>query len=124
LPAAGFSTTPGCNVRTANNNTLVQTLLQDATVRTNQPLGIRLASNVTLGPGIAEAINIRRPVILLGMMSAVTSVDFGMTVNVLNVTTPGAQLYWQGLVLENLAPGELSCLGRGGGGGARVIGGQ
>jgi hypothetical protein len=67
---------------------------------------IRLMDDVTLGPGITHSIPIRRPILLLGMVSAPTSVDMGMVVNQLNVTPPFGQITWQGLVLENLAPGE------------------
>jgi hypothetical protein len=86
---------PGCNVRSVDNRTLVPTLLRDAGVRTAQPLLVRITTNVTLGPGLNSSIPIRRPVLLMGLASAVTSVDFGMVVSQLNVTTPGAQLAWQ-----------------------------
>jgi len=101
-----FPSIVGCNVRTADNNTLAATLLRDAANSTNQPLVVRLVTNVTLGPGLLQPIPIRRPVVLLGMASAVTSVDLAMMVNQLNVTLPRGRMYWQSLVLENLAPGE------------------
>jgi hypothetical protein len=95
-----------CNVRTANDTSLIPTLLKDAAIKTNKPLLIRIIANVSLGAGLNQPIQIRRPVMLLGMTSALVSVDLGMAVNTLNVTAPGAQLSWQGVVLENLAPGE------------------
>jgi len=102
---------PGCNVRSVDNTTLMPKLLQEASVATRQPLLVRLLSNVTLGPGWDQAIPIRRPVVMLGATSAVVSVDFGMSVNVLNVSQPEGQIFWQALVLENLAPGTLlACL--------------
>jgi hypothetical protein len=100
----------------------VQILRREAAIRTGTPLAIRVTSNVTLGPGLTAAVSIQRPVILIGMTSAVTSVDLGMEVNILNVTSPGAQLHWQGLVLENLAPGEQFKAGTPGGGGGLVQG--
>lgn len=95
-----------CNVRSANNTSLIPTLLKDAAIETNKPLLIRILANVSLGVGLSQPIQIRRPVVLLGLTSALVSVDLGMAVNTLNVTAPGAQLSWQGVVLENLAPGE------------------
>lgn len=57
--------------------------------------------------------------VLLGMASSLTSIDFGMTVNVLNVTPPTGTLMFQGLVLENLAPGGSCRVLQGCGGGDR-----
>lgn len=96
---------PGCNIRTVNNETLVPTLQRDATINTTQPLLVRITSNVTLGPGLEGPIVVQRPVLLLGTSSAPISVDMGMMVNHLHVLAPTAQLAWQALVLENLAPG-------------------
>jgi hypothetical protein len=101
-----FPTTLGCSIRIVDNKTLVPTLIRDAGISTSDMLLIRLTDNVTLGPGITHSIPIRRPILLLGMVSAPTSVDMGMVVNQLNVTPPYGQITWQGLVLENLAPGE------------------
>lgn len=100
-----FPTIPGCSMRSADNKTLVQTLLRDAANATTQPLMIRIVANVTLGPGISQSIPIRRPIIFLGLVSAPTSIDMGMVVNQLNVTLPYGEITWQSLVLENLAPG-------------------
>jgi hypothetical protein len=94
LPAL-LAARPGCNTRTVDNATLVRTLLRDASIATPQPLLVRITSNVTLGPGLNGSLPIRRPVLLLGLASVPTSVDFGMVVNQLNVTAPGAQLAWQ-----------------------------
>lgn len=41
-----------------------------------------------------------------GLFSRPTSVDLGMVVNQLNVTAPLSKLFWQSVVLENLAPGD------------------
>jgi hypothetical protein len=97
----------GCNLVAADNATLVPMLLANASMRTSEPLLIRITTNVTLGRNIRGSVPIRRPVILLGMASALTSVDLEMVVNQLNVTPPTGTLVWQGLVLENLAPGGL-----------------
>jgi hypothetical protein len=100
---------PGCNIVAADNMTLIPTLQRNASVATAAPLLIRITSNVTLGPNLKGSLSIRRPVILLGLASSLTSVDLGMVVNQLNVTPPMGTLLWQGLVLENLAPGRSSC---------------
>lgn len=96
---------PGCNVRVATNSTLVPVLLRDATINTTQPLLVRIATNISLG--LERPIVIRRPVLLLGTSSAPVSVDLGMVVNQLDVSAPIAQLAWQAVVLENLAPGAV-----------------
>jgi hypothetical protein len=110
-PIAGvlvnMSFVPGCNVRSATNNTLIPILMRDATINTTQPLLIRLASNVTLGVNIKRPIVIARPVLILGASSSLVSVDLGMAVNQFNVTRRNAQLAWQAVVLENLAPGDF-----------------
>lgn len=106
-----FPSIPGCNLRTATNKNLAQVLLRDAANATSQPLLIRVVANVTLGPGINQSIPIRRPVVLLGMVSAPSSVDMGMVVNQLNVTLPFGKITWQSLVLENLAPGKITFVG-------------
>jgi hypothetical protein len=77
MRAAGLSSAPGCNARKADNQTLVATLQSEGSIRTDTPLLIRLLANATLGPGLSTAIDIRRPVVLLGMTSLVTSIDFG-----------------------------------------------
>jgi hypothetical protein len=96
---------PGCNVRFCNNETLIPTLLRDATINTTQPLFIRLVSNVTLGANVQRPIVFLRPVLFLGSASSMISVDFGMVVNQLDVSALTAQLAFQAVVLENLAPG-------------------
>lgn len=101
-----FPAIPRCSMRTSDSKTLVQTLQRDAGINTTQPLLIRLVQNVTLGPDIMQSIPIRRPIVLLGMVSAPTSVDLAMVVNQLNVTLPYGKITWQSVALENLAPGE------------------
>lgn len=96
----------GCgNVRLATNDTIIPILSRDATINTTQPLLIRLVSNVTLGSNIERPIVIARPVLILGASSSLVSVNLGMAVNQFNVTRRNAQLAWQAVVLENLAPG-------------------
>jgi hypothetical protein len=101
---------PGCNMRSVDNKTLVQTLLRDATNVSTVPLLIRVVSNTTLGVGITHSIPIRRPIVLLGMVSSPTSIDMGMVVNQLNVTLPHGKITWQSVILENLAPGVCVCV--------------
>jgi hypothetical protein len=97
----------GCNVRTVNNASLIPTLLLDAAVSTDQPLLVLITANVSLGQGLrAGAIDIRRPTAMTGLWSVPTSVDLGMVVNQLNVTTPYSKVFWQSLYLENAAPGD------------------
>lgn len=105
---AAMATSPGCNARSVNNETLVPILLQDATIDTTQPLLIRLVSNVTLGANLQSPIVFARPVVIVGASSAPVSVDLQMVVNQFNVTRRNAQLSWQAVVLENLAPGRAN----------------
>lgn len=72
-----WSPQPGCNMLAANNTTLVPLLLRNASIPSRDPLLIRITTNVTLGHGLNGSIPIRRPVILLGLASALTSVDLG-----------------------------------------------
>jgi hypothetical protein len=97
-------------MRSVDNKTLVQTLLRDATNVSTVPLLIRVVSNTTLGVGITQSIPIRRPIVLLGMVSSPTSIDMGMVVNQLNVTLPHGKITWQSVILENLAPGVCVCV--------------
>jgi hypothetical protein len=106
-----FPSIPRCGIRVVDNTTLIPTLMRDAAVASPDTLLFRVVSNITLGPGILRSIPIRRPILLYGMVSAPTSVDLGMVVNQLNVTLPHGQITWQGLVLENLAPGQCRVWG-------------
>jgi len=112
LGTADWAPPAGCGLLAADNSTLVPVLLRNASIPTSEPLLIRITSNVTLGHGLKGSIHIRRPVILLGLASVVTSMDMGMVVNQVNVTGPNGTLVWQALVLENLAPGGLDGGGR------------
>ncbi|KAF6234720.1 hypothetical protein COO60DRAFT_518362 [Scenedesmus sp. NREL 46B-D3] len=105
--AAAAAANSGCAVRVENNSTLIPTLLQAASVFTQQPLLVFLPTNVSLGRGLGPgSIQINRPVILVGLFSQPTSVDLGMVVNQLNVTAPHSSVVWQSLYLENAAPGD------------------
>jgi hypothetical protein len=68
---------PGCNVRSADNTSLVPLLVRDATINTTQPLLVRLVSNVTLGPNLPRSIVFARPVVIVGASSSLVSVDLG-----------------------------------------------
>ncbi|WIA35332.1 hypothetical protein OEZ86_003786 [Tetradesmus obliquus] len=107
MAAAAAAARNGCAVQVADNSTLVPTLQQKAAVATQQPLLVLVPFNVSLGRGLAAgAIQVRRPVILVGLFSRPTSVDLGMVVNQLNVTAPYSSFVWQSLILENAAPGD------------------
>jgi len=74
---------------------------------TPQPLLLFVVSNVSLGQGLQPgAIDIRRPVLVMGLYSQPTSIDFGMVVNQLNVTAPYSAIYWEAVIFENVAPGD------------------
>eukprot|EP00878_Enallax_costatus_P035629 GHUV01039811.1.p1 GENE.GHUV01039811.1~~GHUV01039811.1.p1 ORF type:complete len:497 (+),score=86.24 GHUV01039811.1:1907-3397(+) len=108
LSAAAAASNGRCAISAGNNNsTLMPALLREASKSTSQPLLVLITANVSLGIGLGPgAISICRPVIMAGLYSRPTSVDFGMVVNQLNVTEPYAKMYWQSLDLENLSPGD------------------
>eukprot|EP00878_Enallax_costatus_P031578 GHUV01034538.1.p1 GENE.GHUV01034538.1~~GHUV01034538.1.p1 ORF type:complete len:388 (+),score=55.61 GHUV01034538.1:197-1360(+) len=65
-----------------NNVTLIPALLQEGAKNTSQPLLVLVTANVSLGVGLGPgAVSIRRPVIMVGLYTIPTSVDFGMVVN-------------------------------------------
>eukprot|EP00882_Tetradesmus_deserticola_P018865 GHRQ01020267.1.p1 GENE.GHRQ01020267.1~~GHRQ01020267.1.p1 ORF type:complete len:154 (-),score=54.63 GHRQ01020267.1:116-577(-) len=84
--------------------------MRQAAVVTPQPLLVFITTNVSLGVNPAlppGGLQFNRPVLLVGLQSVVTSVDFGMVVNQLNLTRSiYSNLTIVGLVLENLAPGD------------------
>lgn len=93
----------------ATNTTLVPTIIPHAAVATPLPLLVYLTSNVTLGlhPALgASGLLIKRPIVFVGLQSAITSINFEMVVNQLNVSGPYANTTFVGLALENLAPGD------------------
>lgn len=88
----------------ATNATLVPSLLTFAGATTSQPLLVYVDANVSLGASVV----IRRPVVFIGLQSLLTSVDLQMVVNQLNETdSPYANVTFVGLILENLAPGDV-----------------
>lgn len=94
----------------ATNTTLLPALLSQAAVATQVPLLMYLTSNVTIGqhPVLpANGLLIQRPVVFVGLQSQLTSIDFEMVVNQLNLSTSAhANSTFVGVVLENLAPGD------------------
>jgi len=94
----------------ATNNTLVPDLLRAAAIVTPQPLLVYLTTNVSIGvaPALpATGIQIGRPVVFVGLWSAVTSINFQMVVNQLNASvSPYSNVTFVGVVLENLATGD------------------
>jgi hypothetical protein len=99
-------------ITAATNNTLVPALKAHAAILTPQPLLVFITTNVSLGmhpPLPSEGLHFNRPVVLVGLQSAVTSVDFEMVVNQLNLTgSKYSNVTFVGLVLENIAPGDAA----------------
>ncbi|KAI8470186.1 MAG: hypothetical protein J3K34DRAFT_521543 [Monoraphidium minutum] len=94
------------------NATLVPLLLAHARADTAAPLLVYLASNVSLGshPRLpARGVPVRRPLVIVGLQSLVTSIDLEMQVNQLNEAAGRrANVTFAGVVLENLAPGDAA----------------
>jgi hypothetical protein len=97
-------------VLAATNATLVPALTLHAGALSRAPLLVYVASNVSLGlapPLPASGVVVRRPLVIVGLQSLVTSVDLGMVVNQLNETgSPYSNVTFVGLALENCAPGD------------------
>jgi hypothetical protein len=95
----------------STNTTLLPALIPNAAVATPLPLLIYLTSNVSIGqhpPLPVGGIVIKRPVVFVGMQSLLTSIDFEMVVNQLNLTgSQYSNITFVGVVLENLAPGDI-----------------
>jgi hypothetical protein len=96
----------------ATNSTLVPALMMHAAAVTPQPLLVFITTNVSLGalpPLPPGGLKFNRPVLLVGLQSLVTSVDFEMVVNQLNLTgSKYSNVTFVGLVLENIAPGDAA----------------
>lgn len=92
-PAVAAATASNCAVRAVNNSTLIPVLLQEASKTSQQHLLVIITANVSLGVGLSAGdIPIRRHVIMAGLYTRPTSVDFGMVVNQL-VGTPTAVVH-------------------------------
>lgn len=95
----------------STNTTLLPALIPHAAVATPLPLLVYLTSNLTIGqhpPLPTGGIIIKRPVVFVGMQSLLTSIDFEMVVNQLNLTgSHYSNTTFVGVVLENLAPGDI-----------------
>jgi hypothetical protein len=100
--AAAAAVAP-CGVFTASNASLVPLLAQQGGVSSPRQLLVLLQQNASL----TSSVQLQRPVALAGLVSAVTSIDFGMCVNQLDVTSPLASLAFSSVVLENNAPGDV-----------------
>ncbi|KAF8060547.1 D-xylose 1-dehydrogenase NADP(+) 2 [Scenedesmus sp. PABB004] len=94
----------------ATNASLVPALLAYAPLATPAPLLVYVTANVSLGarpPLPPGGVPVNRPVVFVGLASAVTSVDFQMVVNQLNETgSRHSNVTFVGLTLENVAPGD------------------
>jgi hypothetical protein len=92
-----------------NNASLVPTVLAYAGQHTSVPLLVYINSNVTLAnvDDLAPyGIPVNRPLVLAGLASVNTSMDFGMVVEQLNASQSNtSSVTFQYMVLENLAPG-------------------
>lgn len=114
MASPGFSAGPALTVNNCllltTNTTLLPALRSHAAVATPVPLLVYLTSNVTIGlqpPLPAYGIQIKRPVVFVGLQSLDTSIDFQMVVNQLNLTgSPYSNTTFVGTVLENLAAGD------------------
>lgn len=95
----------------STNTTLLPALVPHAAVATPLPLLVYLTSNVSIGqhpPLPTGGVIIKRPVVFVGMQSLLTSIDFEMVVNQLNLTgSQYSNTTFVGVVLENLAPGDI-----------------
>jgi hypothetical protein len=95
----------------STNTTLLPAIIPHAAVATPLPLLVYLTSNVSIGqhpPLPTGGIIIKRPVVFVGMQSLLTSIDFEMVVNQLNLTgSQDSNTTFVGVVLENLAPGDI-----------------
>jgi hypothetical protein len=71
---------------------------------------VYLTTNVSLGarPRLpAAGIAVGRPLLIVGLQSAITSIDFEMAVNQVNETgSQHANVTLVGVAMENLAPGD------------------
>lgn len=92
-----------CGVFIASNASLLPLLAEQGGVSSGQPLLVLLQQNASL----TSSVRLQRPVALAGLVSALTSVDFGMRVNQLDVTAPLASLAFSSLALENNALGDV-----------------
>lgn len=102
-------------VPAATNATLVPALLALANASTAAPLLVYVSANVSLGaspPLPPGGVLVRRPLVLVGLASAVTSINLQMVVNQLNETgSPHSNVTFLGVFLENLAPGDIATSG-------------
>lgn len=114
VASPGFAAGPAPTVNNCllltTNTTLLQALRPHAAVATPLPLLVYLTSNVTIGlhpPLPTYGVLVKRPVIFVGLQSLVTSIDFEMVVNQLNLTgSPYSNSTFVATALENLAPGD------------------
>lgn len=106
--ASNSSTSSGsaaaCGVFIADNTTLVPLLTAQGGVASRRMLLVLLQDNTTL----INRVTLRRPVAMVGLASVVTSIDFQMVVNQIDLVSPTAALLFNGVVLENNAPGDVT----------------
>lgn len=86
LASGGSSSGTSCNVHTADDQSLVPLLLGQGRVSSRESLLLLLQTNVSIGGARHAAlgrIKLGRPVIMAGLWSVPTGVDFLMTPNTL-----------------------------------------
>jgi hypothetical protein len=86
LVSGGSRSGSGCNVYTADNQTVLPLLLDQGALVSREALLVLLQGNVSIA-GVQQTpsgrIKLGRPVVLAGLRSVLTGVDFRMTPNIL-----------------------------------------
>lgn len=98
-------------VLASGQSTLPSVLQAAASVRSAQPFLVYLSSNATLTVATlrVRSLPVNRPLVLVGKVTDITGLNFGMEVNTL-LLGPQGSLTFDQLVLENLAPGDARSL--------------
>jgi hypothetical protein len=105
---AGTEPAPGRNfVLAADSSTLLSVMQLGAAVRTSVPFLMYLSSNISFSSAQLKVriLPVNRPLIVVGLSTDNTSIDFGMEVNSLQLGPLGSITLLQA-ILENLAPGD------------------
>lgn len=105
---AGSQPAPGHNFMLAVDSTTLLSVMQfGAAVRTPTPFLMYLSSNISFSSALlkVQVLPVNRPLLLVGLSTDNTSIDFGMEVNTLQLGPLGSITLNQ-VILENLAPGD------------------
>eukprot|EP00775_Hariotina_reticulata_P004405 gene4405-4658_t len=109
LDMLGTKPAPGRNfVLGADTATLVPLLRGVAGVSTRVPFLVYLSSNVSLTArtGVGAGLPVNRQLFVVGKLTDITSIDFGMEVNQLVLAGSWSNITFSRVVLENLGPGD------------------